>query len=421
MEKRYSLRRYLFGAAVGRTGDETAGPALLLAGLALTGSAASASFLLAGCTVAAAVGGPLIGALLDRSARPGRVLAAALALHALALTAILLSLGRAPFAVTFAIAVVAGVPGPVLSGGWTSQLSRLMAPEAVPRAGALDAMTFSLGALMGPALAGLVAVVAGAPAAVATAVALLCLALPTAWTLPPVGRTPPGRPVAPGDGRAFPPAVLAELTAGVRAILRNRPLARATATSVVLCAGEGAFLACCPLLGAGALGGADRGALLLSASAAASLVANALLARRARLPRPDAVIGGSALVLAVAALLAATGAPAMVIAAALLAGAAEGPGLTALFAVRHREAPERLRGRIVTTGASLKITGFALGAGLAGALAVHTLPGALIAAAGFGVLAALVNGLMSRRSPQPPAPGRDPARLGDTVPPATAP
>ncbi|WP_432589870.1 MFS transporter [Streptomyces sp. HD1123-B1] len=419
MEKRYALRRYLFGAAVARTGDETAGPALLLAGLALTGSAASASFLLAGCTVAAAVGGPLVGALLDRSARPGRVLAAALALHALALAAILLSLGRAPFAVTFAIAVVAGVPGPVLSGGWTSQLSRLMAPEAVPRAGALDAMTFSLGALTGPALAGVVAVLAGAPAAVATAVALLCLALPTAWTLPPVQHH--GAPVAPGGGRSFPSVVLAELTVGVRAILRNRPLARATATSVVSCAGEGAFIACCPLLGAEALGGADRGALLLSASAAASLVANALLVRRARLPCPDAVIGGSALVLAVAALLAATGAPAMVIAAALLAGAAEGPGLTALFTVRHREAPERLRGRIVTTGASLKITGFALGAGLAGTIAVHTLPGALIAAAGFGVLAALVNGLMFRRSPKPPAPGRDPACRGDTVPPASAP
>ncbi|QKV96610.1 MFS transporter [Streptomyces sp. NA02950] len=388
MKRRYSLGRYLSGAAAARTGDETAGPALLLAGLALTGSASSGSSLLAGFTVAAAVGGPVAGTLLDRSARPGRVLTAALALHAVALAAIPLGLGRVPFAVTLALALGAGLLGPVLSGGWTAQLPKLIPPEAVSRAYALDAMTFGLGTLVGPALAGTVAALAGAPAAVAVAVVLLCLALPAAWTLPPARR-----PV-PAVHRNRP--VLTELTAGARAILRNRALARATATSVITCAGEGAFITCAPLLGAAVFGGADRGALLLSASAAASLAASALLSRHPSPLRPDAVIGGSAVVLAMASLLAASGRPAVVIAAVLLAGAAEGPGLAALFAVRHREAPERLRGRIVTTGAGLKVTGFALGAGLAGPVAARSLPGALLTAAGFGLLAALVHTLMSR-------------------------
>ncbi|KOG91966.1 hypothetical protein ADK38_00275, partial [Streptomyces varsoviensis] len=79
-----------------------------------------------------------------------------------------------------------------------------------------------------------------------------------------------------------------------------------------------------------------------------------------------------------------------VVAAMVLAGIGEGPQLTALFAVRHREAPEGLRGQIFTTGASLKITAFAVGAGLAGPLAARSLPGALVTAAGFEVLAALV-------------------------------
>lgn len=39
------------------------------------------------------------------------------------------------------------------------------------------------------------------------------------------------------------------------------------------------------------------------------------------------------------------------------------------LAIRHREAPQRMRGQIFTTGASLKITGFALGAAVAGPLA----------------------------------------------------
>ncbi|MYX60388.1 MFS transporter, partial [Streptomyces sp. SID8382] len=112
--------------------------------------------------------------------------------------------------------------------------------------------------------------------------------------------------------------------------------------------------------------------------------------RHPRPPRPDTVLLGGALLLALAPLLAAIGHPAPVIAAALLTGAAEGPLLTALFAVRHREAPERLRGQVFTTGASLKITGFALGAALAGPLAAWSLPGALVAAAGCAGLAALV-------------------------------
>ncbi|NEB11953.1 MFS transporter, partial [Streptomyces coelicoflavus] len=75
MPKGYSVRSYLAGATAARAGDEMSGPALLLAGLAVTGSATGASSLLAGITVAAAVGGPVLGALLDRAVRPGRLLA----------------------------------------------------------------------------------------------------------------------------------------------------------------------------------------------------------------------------------------------------------------------------------------------------------------------------------------------------------
>ncbi len=77
---------------------------------------------------------------------------------------------------------------------------------------------------------------------------------------------------------------------------------------------------------------------------------------------------------------------ALVVAVAVV-GLAEGPQLTALFAVRHREAPERLRAQVFTTGASLKITGFAVGAAVAGPLADRSLPGALLVAAGIAALA----------------------------------
>lgn len=371
---------YAAGASAARAGDEMSGPALLLVGLAVTGSASAASSVLAGITVSAALGGPFFGVLLDRSARPGRLLAGALAAYALALVVILVGLGHVPVAVAVLVAAGAGLLGPALSGGWTSQLPRVVSPARLPRANALDAMTFNLASLVGPALAGVVAGLFGASAAVVVSVALICLALPAARTLPAI---PEGVRTAP------PTSVVADLAAGFRGIVRNRLLARATTVSVISCMGQGILLACSPLLGERAFGAAGHGVVLLSGIAASALAANAVLSRHPRLLRPDTIIWCSTVVLAIALLLAAADRPALLVVAMPLAGLGEGPQLAALFAVRHREAPEQLRGRIFTTGASLKITGFGLGAGIAGPIATWSLPGALLIAAGIQVLAAL--------------------------------
>ncbi|MFI6416669.1 MFS transporter [Streptomyces sp. NPDC050842] len=380
MKKRYALPSYLAGAVLARAGDEMSGPALMLAGFALAGSTVEASALLAGTTISAAVGGPVLGALLDRAGRPGRLLAGALVLYATGLGAILAGLGRLPFAVTLLIAVLAGLLGPALSGGWTAQLPHVVLGGRLPRANALDAMTFGVASLAGPALAGLVAEVLGAPTAVVVAVVLIALALPAAWTLPARGGRTPGARTA---------SVIGDLGAGMRIIVGRPALARATLTSVVFCMAQGMLTVCLPLLGERVLGGAGRGAVLLSCAAVSALVATAVLARFPRSVAPDTIIWASALVQAVALASAAWGQPVVLIVAVLLAGIADGPQLAALFAVRHRESPERLRGQIFTTGASLKITGFALGAAVGGPLATRSLPGSLAVAASVSALATL--------------------------------
>ena len=48
----------------------------------------------------------------------------------------------------------------------------------------------------------------------------------------------------------------------------------------------------------------------------------------------------------------------LTLAAVALGGAGEGPQLTALLAVRHRETPAHMRGQVYTTAASLKIAGW---------------------------------------------------------------
>ncbi|MFK0050250.1 MFS transporter [Streptomyces sp. NPDC090741] len=380
MENRYSLRLYLAGAVLARAGDEMSGPALMLAGFALAGSTIEASSLLAGITISAAVGGPVLGTLLDRAARPGRLLAGALVMYAAGLGTILVGLSSLPFTVTILIAMVTGLLGPALSGGWTAQLPRLVDGDHLPRANALDSMTFSVASLAGPALAGAVAEALGAPTAVVVSMMLIAPALPAAWMLP-------ARPDRARGARTT--LVISDLAAGLRVIVGRPSLARATLTSVVSCVAQGMLTACVPLLGERVLGGAGRGAVLLSCTAVSALLANAVLAQFPRSVAPDTIIWASALVQAVALALATWSQPVVLIVAVLMAGIGEGPQLAALFAIRHREAPEHLRGQIFTTGASLKITGFASGAAIAGSVVIWSLPGALALAASVAALAAL--------------------------------
>ncbi|MGH3149524.1 MAG: MFS transporter, partial [Streptosporangiaceae bacterium] len=170
--------RYLGGAAAARAGDEMSGPALLLFGLAATARPAAGSELLASVTIAAAAGGPLFGALLDRSRRPARMLAATLAAYVLGLAAIQAALGHVPMPLVVLVALACGLFNPAVAGGWSSQLPRLVPAPDLSRGSALDAMTYSVASLAGPALAALIAAGVGARWAVLAAAALVALAVP---------------------------------------------------------------------------------------------------------------------------------------------------------------------------------------------------------------------------------------------------
>lgn len=212
----------------------------MLAGFALAGSATDASMLLAGITISATIGGPVLGALLDRAARPGRLLAGALVIYAAGLGTILVGLSRLPFTVTVLIAVVTGLLGPALSGGWTSQLPEVVHGDRLLRANTFDSMTFSVASLAGPALAGGTAETLGAPTAVVVSATLITLALPAAWMLPT-------RPGGARDAQTTP--LISDLAAGMRIIVGKPALARATLTSVIACIAQGMLTACVPLLG----------------------------------------------------------------------------------------------------------------------------------------------------------------------------
>src|SRR5690242_17380050 len=224
MNSRYQvargLRGYLAGATAARAGDEMSGPALLLLGFAVTGRPAAGSGLLASVTVAGAVGGPVFGALLDRSRRPDRVLAWALGGYALGITAVQAVLGRLPAPAALLVALAAGLFSPAVTGGWTAQLPRVVTGRELDRGSGLDALTYTAASLAGPALAAAVAAGLGARPAVLTAAALVTLAIPAACAL---SRYRPGSP-SPADKQAGRQLALhRQMAEGFAVIAGRRP------------------------------------------------------------------------------------------------------------------------------------------------------------------------------------------------------
>jgi MFS family permease len=380
MLARYKPVVYLTGATIARTADDMSGPALLLLGLAVLGSTQAASVLYAALTISAAMGGPLLGVLLDRATHPGRLLAWALIGYSGGLAFIAGALGHAPFVTVVAVAVAAGFFAPALSGGWTSRLEDVMPAHQLIRGHSLDAATYNAASLVGPALAGVVTAGAGPWWAMAAAAGLLVLAAPAAWTLP---RPAQGH----SDSR---PSVMADLIAGLTAITHTPPLLRVTLASATAYLGTGMLVVACPLLGSQYLGGAGRGGLLLSVLAVASLIATTVTARWPLPLRPDLIFLSATAIAGCGLLgLALVSNATLVIAAVAVVGIADGPQLAAVFAIRHLESPPRLRGQVFTTGASLKITAGALGAVLAGALAEQSTT-LLIAVAAATQMTALI-------------------------------
>lgn len=375
MKYRYgALVRYLAGATTARLGDDVSAPAVLLFGLAVTGSPGDAALVLTGLTVSTAVGGPVLGATLDRSPTAGRLLAVMLGVYGVGILALLAVLPTLPLAVAVSVGVVAGVFAPALTGAWTAQLPRVLPSVLMLRGYALDTGTYNAAGLVGPGLAAVLATAFGAETGVAVSALLVLLAIPFALTLPP------------SSPAAVPPvtttSLVADVRAGFAAIARSADLAAATALSLVSYAGYAAFVVTVPGLGERIGGRATLGPLLLSVSALASLVAVAVVARWLPRARPyPMLLAATALVGGGLAVAAAAHEPWVGVAAATLVGIGEGPQLTALFGVRYAEAPARLRTQVFTTAASLKTGAFAVGAAVGGQLAERSVTWALLAAA----------------------------------------
>jgi MFS family permease len=358
------LVRYTTAAALARLADEGSRVALLLLVLDGGHGAAYGGLLIAALMVPHVVAAPLIGALADRVRRRRPLYVTGLLGYAAALLGSALCVEPAPVA-AFGLAVLAGCCAPLMIGGLTSLLGELA--DDLPRAFGLDAASYSVAGIAGPALAAVIAEAAGGiPATAALSVACLLSAILVA-TLP-IPAHEPRHHTERARGRAW------------SALLRRPALGSVTAGTTLSMFGTGALPLVTAVL-ATQLGDPALTGIALSVMAAGNLVSSLLYARfPIRRWRPESVVLAGLFALAVpfAVLPLIPGRwPTLILFA--VAGLIDGPLFASLLAVRDREAPPEVRTQVFTIGAGLKVTAGAAGAALAG-LAAGLGAGALLLA-----------------------------------------
>src|SRR5699024_2978445 len=140
--------------------------------LARTHDAGLAGAIVAAATLPTLVSAPLIGAWLDLTAHRRAAIAVNEVLVIAGLAVLLGIVGHAPSAVVLVAAAVAGAGAPLVTGGFSSLMPGLVPAPRLPRANALESMTYGLADVAGPALAGVLAAGFGAAAALGGQMAL---------------------------------------------------------------------------------------------------------------------------------------------------------------------------------------------------------------------------------------------------------
>lgn len=368
--------RFLGAATLARLADEMFSVAVVLLVLERTGSAALAGATVAAITLPSALTGPLLGAWLDVTGRRRGLMVFDQLVITASLVGLVLLAGHGPDVLLPLLALAAGVTYPLSFGGFTSLIPVLVPEELLAPANAIEASSFNFALVIGPALAGTIAALAGPAVALITEAALSLAALALIVALPRIdGVTGP-------EGRSLGEVV----RAGLRRILEVPALRGITAAGALGMAGLGFLSVAFPLFAADHLGEPRSAAGYLWAAFALGSMAGALLGVRAQTRWPPervvlAGLTGTGTVMLLWPLMSSL--PAMLVVVAV-AGLADGPALAATFATRQRYVPVELYGQVFTTAAGLKVGSFAFGAGLAGpAVTELGSAGALLLAAGM--------------------------------------
>jgi hypothetical protein len=374
-----ALVRYLSAALLARGADSGAAVGLVLLAVSpatgLPNGAATGGLLAAGLTAPHLLG-PWVARWLDRARDGRKLLAAAFAGYGTALAAAAILLGHARLPLVAALIGLAGLCGPLLTGGLSSQLAGIAGaqPRAQRRAEGWDAVSYGLAT---PLVA--VLTLASAPVAAAT----ITLTLP---------RTAPS---------ASSPDQALTVRAALQLMASHGPLRRVTVATMLTALSTGGLAVVAVVYGAQLSARPGAGAALAAAFGLGNLAGSLLLTALPLRGEPERLTARHVAIMAVALGLCAV-APTypLAVAAFALVGASNAPFFTATLAARSLYSPPPARAQVFVSMAGLKVAMAAASTAIAGATIGHGPRGLLTVAAAITLLAAATALLDRRISPQ---------------------
>ncbi|MCR8671376.1 MFS transporter [Agrococcus sp. HG114] len=323
--------------------------------LQVTGDLALGALLAALALVPAIVAAPLVGAILDHAHRPRAWLMSAAAGCAAAY-GITAALGPVPVWLVAIALVISGLLTPFGFGG----LSSFVAPPGADarRAYALDALSYNVGGVAGPAIVAALVPTLGARAAL-VAMAVIALASLVAFPLMPMQ---PRETERKGLWRS--------MAAGIVALTTRRSLAVVTTSGTLVEFGRGIMPIAAIPIAIAATGDPAVSAVIVAAFAIGALVGAALEPARGHWFSPPATmaIGFAATSLATMAAALHFGLG-WTIALIAVSGLCTAAPTAAMLMLRRTQSPDAVVAQVFTVGSALRTAAAAAGTAVAGLLA----------------------------------------------------
>jgi MFS family permease len=395
LKRSHGYPQFLGAATVARLADEMFAIGVVLLILDRIGSPTLAGLTVAAVTFPAILSGPVIGAWLDRTGRRSLIYKIDRLLLAAVLLLILAAAGHAPDWVLPLLALIAGLTLPVTFSGFTSMIPLIVAEEILPSANALEAASQNLALIVGPGLAGLLAVVGGPPAALVGEVVLTLVALALILRIPDLNR-----------GASQRPEPMREMIAlGLRHIAKERVLRVVSVAGAFNNIAWGLLMIVFPLWAAHDLGSRSSASGALWAAFAFGSLTGALGFARFQAGHPPERVAFAAMFASGAGMLTWLIAGSLPVALVLVALTAvlEGPVMASVFSLRQQRTPSGLQAQVVGTLGSVQIAAFSVGTAIGGPMVVALGPRSSILVAACTILLAGAIGAAVRAAIPDPA------------------
>src|SRR3954447_12858032 len=145
------------GATISRLATEMYSVSVVLFVLAVTHSPRLAGLTVAAATLPTVVTGPVVGAWLDRTRHRRTAFLLSPVVLGVTMVAFLLAAHRVPGWAFILLAFVAGLPSPIRTGGFSGLIPTVVPEPVLPRAYGMEAASYNIAGIAGPAAAGALA------------------------------------------------------------------------------------------------------------------------------------------------------------------------------------------------------------------------------------------------------------------------